>query len=73
MANGYPDASVTNIILLTVKILATNMNKALIESFSLTNTNKLIVYNVLQALNDLNANGNLFIPKLSFKTGQGSF
>jgi len=27
----------------------------------------------VHVLNDLNANGNLFIPKLSFKTGQGSF
>ena len=73
MANGYPDASVTNIILLPVKILAKNMNKAITESSSLTNTNKLIVYNMLQVLNDLTANGNLFIPKLSSKTEQRSF
>ena len=42
VANGYPDASVTNIILLPVKILAKNMNKAITESSSLTNTNKLV-------------------------------
>ena len=28
---------------------------------------------MLQVLNDLNAKGNLFKPKLSFKNGQGSF
>ena len=28
---------------------------------------------MLQVLNDFNTNGNLFIPKLSFKTEQGSF
>lgn len=49
------------------------MNKAIIESSSLTNTNKLIVYNMLQVLNGLTADGNLFIPKLSSKTGQKSF
>lgn len=70
MANGYPDANVTNIILLPVKILAKNMNKAITESSSLTNTNKLIVYNMLQVFNDLTAKGNLFIPKLSSKTEQ---
>ena len=49
------------------------MNKAIIESSSLTNTNKWIVYNMLQVLNDLTAHGNLFIPYLSSKTGQRSF
>ena len=49
------------------------MNKAITESSSLTNTNKLIVYNMLQVWNNLTANGNLFIPKLTSKTGQRSF
>ena len=49
------------------------MNKAITECSSLTNTNKLIVYNMLQVLNDLTANGHLYMPKLSSKTGQRSF
>lgn len=47
MVNGYLDVSVINIIFLFVKILVINMNKVFIESFSLININKLIVYNML--------------------------